>query len=139
MNSAKDLLKRELKLKLPKGKSAFLWGARKTGRAFEHFIFQELSAHRSYSELNYSISYYRTKTGMEVDFILGNGEIAIEIKGGTEIRSQDLKSLESFQEEFSPKKSILVSNEKLSRKSGKIEIIPYRIFLELLWNGKIIN
>ncbi len=48
------------------------------GKALEHFIFMELVAHRSLSGLDYEISFWRTKTGLEVDFVLGGGEIAIE-------------------------------------------------------------
>ncbi len=44
------------------------------GRAFEHFILMEIMAHRSYSELDYEVNFWRTKTGLEVDFILGRGE-----------------------------------------------------------------
>jgi hypothetical protein len=49
------------------------------GRAFEHFILMELAAHASYRELHYGIRYWRTKTGQEIDFILGDGEIALEV------------------------------------------------------------
>ena len=58
------------------------------GKAFEHFIFMELVAHRSYSETNYKIEFWRTKSGLEVDFIIGNGEVAIEVKGTTNIRKK---------------------------------------------------
>ncbi|OQY50631.1 MAG: hypothetical protein B6240_01310 [Desulfobacteraceae bacterium 4572_87] len=51
------------------------------GKAFEHFILMQMIAHSTYSELGYEINFWRTKSGMEVDFILGKGEIAVEIKG----------------------------------------------------------
>jgi predicted AAA+ superfamily ATPase len=47
------------------------------GKAFEHFIFMEIAAHNSYNELDYLINFWRTKPGLEVDFILGGGEVAI--------------------------------------------------------------
>ncbi len=47
------------------------------GRTFEHFIFQELIAHTHYSNKNYPISYWRTASQLEVDFILGDHEVAI--------------------------------------------------------------
>jgi len=50
------------------------------GKAFEHFIFHELYAHSSYSGLNYPVKFWRTASGMEVDFILGDHEVAIEVK-----------------------------------------------------------
>ncbi len=45
----------------------------------------ELSAHASHSELNYTIHFWRTKSGMEVDFVLGAGEIAVEVKGSSRV------------------------------------------------------
>lgn len=41
------------------------------GNAFEHFIFMEMVAHSSYSELDYEINFWRTRSGLEVDFVLG--------------------------------------------------------------------
>jgi len=73
------------------------------GRAFEHFIFMELAAHASYRELHYGIRYWRTKTGQEIDFILGDGEIALEVKGTSRVDQRELRSLAVFMEEYSPK------------------------------------
>lgn len=109
------------------------------GKAFEHFIFMELAAHASYRELNYDIHFWRTKTGLEVDFILGDGEAAIEVKGGNRIDSKDLKPMRAFMEEHHPAKAIVVCNEKKERLADNIHIIPWRRFLEALWEGKIIS
>lgn len=109
------------------------------GKAFEHFIFTELNAYRSYQELNYGISFWRTKTGMEVDFILADGEIAIEIKGSSRVDNTSLKSINAFNQEFKPKQAIVVANEKKARKTGNIHILPWRRFLADLWDGKIIQ
>ena len=49
------------------------------GQAFEHFILMQLLAHSSYQELGYSINLWRTKTGLEVDFIIGSGDVAVEV------------------------------------------------------------
>lgn len=109
------------------------------GKAFEHFIFMELRAYRSYRDLNFDTHFWRTKTGLEVDFILGDAEAAIEVKGSGKVDSTELKSLRAFQEEFSPRQVLLVSNEKTERLVGKIRVIPWRIFLEELWQGKVIK
>jgi len=42
----------------------------------EHFILMEILAHRAYRELDYDVNFWRTKSGLEVDFILGQGEVA---------------------------------------------------------------
>ena len=108
------------------------------GRAFEHFLLMEMIAYRSYAGKDFVINFWRTKSGAEVDFVLGQGEVAIEVKGTARIDGKDMNGLESFIQACAPKKSILVCNEKMKRIHGKIEILPWRIFLEQLWSGKIL-
>jgi predicted AAA+ superfamily ATPase len=109
------------------------------GRAFEHFIFTELAAHASYRDIHYPIRYWRTKSGHEVDFVLGDGEIAIEVKGSSRVDQRELKPLAVFVEEYSPKAAIVVSNEKTERLAGKIRVMPWRAFLSELWAGEVIR
>lgn len=109
------------------------------GKAFEHFVFMELAAHRSYSDIDYKIDFWRTKSGLEVDFILGGGEVAIEVKGATNIEKKDLLSLKGFNEEFTPKLSFVVANTREERIVDKIRIMPYRKFLKELWDGHVIK
>jgi len=109
------------------------------GKALEHFIFMELSAHNSYNELDYEINFWRTKSGLEVDFVLGAGEVAIEIKGTNRVDKRDLRSLITFMEEYSPRKSMVVCNEREERVYKEIQIVPWRKFLYDLWEGKIIH
>ncbi|RMI03526.1 MAG: ATP-binding protein [Calditrichaeota bacterium] len=108
------------------------------GKALEHFIFMELRAHSALKELDYDIHFWRTKTGLEVDFILGGGEVAIEVKGNRRIDPTMLRPLKAFIEEHSPRKSIVVCNEPVERIAEGIHIMPWREFLTHLWEGKII-
>ena len=108
------------------------------GKAFEHLLLMEIVAYRSYSRKNFVINFWRTKSGLEVDFVLGAGEIAIEIKGAGRIDKKDMKGLNAFTQEYSPKRSIIACNEKEKRIYGKIEILPWGIFLGQLWAGKIL-
>ncbi|MCD4812353.1 DUF4143 domain-containing protein [bacterium] len=66
------------------------------GKTFEHFIFQELTAHSHYSNLNYPISYWRTASQLEVDFILGDNEVAPEVKAVEMAVSRILKTCVFF-------------------------------------------
>ena len=50
------------------------------GKSFEHFLLMELIAFRSLNRKKFPLTYWRTKTGLEVDFILGNADVAIEVK-----------------------------------------------------------
>ena len=107
------------------------------GKAFEHFILMELLAHHSYLEMDYNVRFWRTKTGLEVDFILGEGEIAIEVKGASFIRRSELRPIKAFKDEYNPRKSIVVCNEKVPRKCDNIDILPWKHFLEILWDGSL--
>lgn len=108
------------------------------GRALEHFVLQELIARSHYSGKDYKISYWRSTSGFEVDFILGDHEIAIEVKGSLEVQKRHLRGLQAFNEEYHPKRSIVVSLDKKPRLVSKIEIIPIHDFLKELWDGKIL-
>ena len=108
------------------------------GRAFEHFLLMEILAYRGYNDKDFEINFWRTKTGLEVDFVLAGGEIALEIKGANRIDKRDFYALEAFAEEYLPKRSFIVCNEKDKRLHGKIEIIPWRNFLQELWSGGIL-
>ena len=109
------------------------------GKAFEHFIFMELAAHASYSGLNYEIQFWRTKSGLEVDFILGAGEVAVEVKGASRVDRRELRPLRSFAEFHNPREKCVVCNEPEERVTeDDIRIVPWRVFLKRLWQGQII-
>lgn len=114
------------------------FGSEAFGKAFEHFIFQELKAHSNYSDKNYKISYWRTTSQLEVDFILGEHQIAIEVKSTDNIQTKHLKGLKCFSEEYMVKKLIAVSNDPFERQIGNIHVMPWKIFLAKLWEGEII-
>lgn len=108
------------------------------GKAFEHFIYHELLAHSSYHEINYDINFWRTKSGQEVDFVLGNGEVAVEVKGTAMVDKRALRSIKTFIELYGPRQAIVVCNEREERLHSGIRIMPWRIFLEKLWQDEII-
>lgn len=61
------------------------------GKAFEHFVLMELIAYSSYNDLDFEINFWRTKSGLEIDFILNSGEVAIEVKGSNNAGIQNSK------------------------------------------------
>ncbi len=109
------------------------------GNAFEHFIYLEMLAHRSYHEIDYDINFWRTKSGLEVDFILGNGEVAVEVKGTSQVDRRALRPMKTFIEKYTPAKSIVVCNEREERIHSGIRIMPWRNFLQELWCDEIIR
>jgi len=109
------------------------------GKAFEHFIFMELRAHSSLRGLHYAINFWRTKSGLEADFVLGDGQVAIEVKGSSRVERNELRPLLAFREEYSPRQTLVVCNERVERIHEQIRILPWRVFLRDLWDGKIIS
>jgi len=115
-------------------------GSELFGRAFEHLIWMEIGAHRSYSELFYPFTFWRTASQLEVDFVLGEHEIVVEVKAADMAVRQHLRGLRAFKEEYKPRRCILVSRDPKPRKTEDgIEILPWEVFLRELWDGGIIR
>ena len=111
------------------------------GRALEHFVLMELVAYRSYSERDFPVRFWRTKSGLECDFVLGRrGEVAIEVKGGASVDRRDLRGLRAFVEEHRPRAAVVVCNESAPRRTEDgILILPWERFLERLWGDGVIG
>ena len=118
-------------------RSSLLPGSPEFGHAFEHFIIQEIIAYRGYSDSKYSLSYWRTTSGYEVDAIIGHAKVAIEIKSTDEVHSHHTKGLKAFSEEFPDAHLIIVSLDKHPRRINKIDILPVQNFLKMLWSGEL--
>jgi len=114
-------------------------GSEAFGKAFEHFIYHEIYAHSCYSDLNYPMSYWRTASQIEVDFILGEHEVAVEVKSTNMVNPRHLKGLKSFAEEYKVKKLIVVSTDPYPRQIDNIAVLPWQVFLQQLWAGDIIK
>jgi len=122
---------------LKRGKIEF--GTEIFGNAFEHFIYHEIYAHSQYSGLEYPISYWRTASQIEVDFILGDNEVAVEVKSTTNVSSRHLSGLKQFAEEYKTKHLILVCNEPMPRLIDNILVLPWKDFLQKLWANELMN
>jgi uncharacterized protein len=109
------------------------------GKAFEHFILMELIAYNAYQDLGFDINFWRTKYGLEVDFILGKGEVAVEVKGTPRVDQRDIRPLTVFVENYKPRKALVVTQEKEERVLGDLRLIPWKKFLKDLWEGRIIH
>jgi len=115
-----------------------VWGTETIGFAFEHFIYMELHAYSNYSGKHFPIYYWRTASQIEVDFILGDHEVALEIKSTTQAHSKHLKGLKAFNEEYTVSKNIVITNDPYNRKIENMNVMPWKYFLEKLWAGLII-
>lgn len=108
------------------------------GKAFEQFIFMEILAYRGYRERDFDVHFWRTKSGLEVDFILGKGEAAVEVKGSTRVDPNDLRGINAFCKDYKPKRAVIVCQEKTARVVGPVTLMPWQDFLTALWQGKVI-
>ncbi|MBU0694146.1 MAG: AAA family ATPase [Candidatus Omnitrophica bacterium] len=110
-------------------------GSAEFGKSFEHYILMELKAYQAYKKPDLPITFWRTSTGREVDFILGDKDIAIEIKGASDVHEADIRSLLALIEDGPVKKCCVVCREREPRWIHKnIEVLPWQIFIERLWN-----
>ena len=105
------------------------------GRAFEHFLLMELLAYRAYRERDFPVRFWRTKSGLECDFVLGtDGAVAIESKGSGRVRPSELAGMRAYVDEHHPRHAVVVCNESDPRRTPDgIWILPWRQFLERLW------
>lgn len=109
-------------------------GSPEFGKSFEHYILMELIAYQTYKKPDLDITYWRTSSGYEVDFILGDKLLAIEIKSSKRVHEGDIKGISALKEDGPIKKSVIISMEDEPRfLTGDIEVIPWRIFIERLW------
>ncbi len=110
------------------------------GKSFEHYILMELTAYIGLNELDCKIQYWRSKTGLEVDFVTDDGAVAIEVKISETPRKAEYKGLVTYCDDHSPKLAIVVCLTSKPRKtSDGILILPWRKFLTDLWEGRIIS
>lgn len=100
---------------------------------------QEVRAYIGYNHSLQSMSYWHTYEGKEIDLILGNAEIAIEIKSTEEVKARHLSNFKQFKEEFPQCKCMIVSCDTITRQIGDVKAFYYKDFLKELWNRNTIT
>ena len=108
------------------------------GKVFEHFICLELHAYLNYNKIRQPLTFWRSKSGYEVDFLIGD-TIAIEVKGSVMVKDKHCRGLNALAEDLNLDKKIIVSMDPNRRQLGDIMIIPYREFLHLLWGNNLLE
>ena len=80
------------------------------GSALEGLVFQHLRAWNAYRGERNTISYWRTRAGSEVDFIIygEDGLHALEVKNARTIHPADLRSLKSFRGEYPESRTLFL-------------------------------
>jgi predicted AAA+ superfamily ATPase len=106
------------------------------GRAFEHFIVQEVRARLSYERSRLPLCFWRSLSQLEVDLVVGD-RIAIEVKSTDLVSGKHLRGLRALQQEGLLERFVVVSLDPVRRRTEDgIEVWPCAEFLAALWQGE---
>lgn len=96
------------------------------GIALESLFLQNLRAVNDYLGFKYSLYYFRTVAGVEVDFVLygPKGLIAFEVKSKRDIFSSDLIGLKTFLADYPMAKAYLIYGGEMKKYKKGVEIWP---------------
>ncbi len=114
-------------------------GSEAYGHAFENWVHHELAAFVSYRSYDGALSHWRLAGGTEVDFILGDMDLAVEAKASPRISRQHLKGLRSLvQDHPGVGRRVVVSLEPRARRTADgVEVLPPETFVRRLWCGDL--
>ena len=114
-------------------------GSELYGKAFENWVFHELCARNSTSEAYARLSYWRLASGIEVDFIVDDMQVAIEAKATARVTADHLKGLRALlQDHPRVQQRVVVCLEPHPRKMEEgILILPAREFCAQLGSGRL--
>ena len=102
------------------------------GKSFEQFIGMELRAYLSYRRKKRPLTYWRSKNGHEVDFLLGT-RTAIEVKASKSINKDDFKHIYHLAKEIPDiflKGVIFYNGDRLLRIDDKMYAIPFGFLIQ---------
>jgi uncharacterized protein len=74
-------------------------GSELFGKALENLVHHELCAWREYHEQDLELSFWRLASGIEVDFLVGDIELAIEVKSARRVADSHLSGLRALRED----------------------------------------
>ena len=114
-------------------------GSHAYGKAFENWVFHELSAFVAYREPDERLTYWRLPSGVEVDFIVGDMRLAIEAKASARITSDHLRGLRTLSQEHPdvPARVVVCIEPRPRRTDDGIDILPATDFARRLWQGHL--
>lgn len=110
------------------------------GRAFENWVFHELSAYLDYAEDGSELSYWRLAGGTEVDFVVGEMRLAVEAKASERIASRHLKGLRSLVKDHAEvaRRLVVCLEPRARRTADGIDVLPAHVFVKQLWEGLLV-
>lgn len=107
------------------------------GAALEGLVAQHLRAWIAYSGREAGLHTWRTRAGVEVDFVLYGRDVfyAIEVKNSAEVRPADLRGLRTFRDDYPECRALLLYRGSRRIQKGNVLCMPVQEFLEALEPG----
>ena len=113
-------------------------GSELYGKAFENWVHHELAAFVAYTGFDGGLTHWRLPSGVEVDFVLGEMELAVEARASAVIGRHHLKGLRSLATEHDVGRRVIVCLEPRARRTADgIEVLPAGAFARRLWGGEL--
>ena len=106
-------------------------GTAEYGKAFEHFLISEIYRLNIYYRKNFTLSYFRSKDGVEVDLILSHSghHKFIEIKSTTSVTEHHTNSLNRLLDSLPEKDNYsgyCFSNDPVAKVFGSVKAVHWR-------------
>jgi len=110
------------------------------GAALEGLVAQHLRAWIAYSDNSCTLHYWRTKSGVEVDFVLYGRDTftALEVKNSARINNKMLKGLTSFKKDYPEAQTVLLYRGEERLLINDILCLSCEQFLQDLVPGHLI-
>ena len=111
------------------------------GQALEGLVAQHLRAWAAYSRVKRDLYYWRTRAGVEVDFVVygTEGLWAIEVKSSSKIHSGDLRGLRAFRDEYPNSKTLLIYRGQDRLVKSGVLCVPCSDFLMGLYPDRSLD
>jgi predicted AAA+ superfamily ATPase len=106
------------------------------GAALETLFLQEVKALNDYFQLGYQIYFWRTRSQVEVDFVLygEKGLLIFEVKRKSQLKTEDYKGLKTFMSDYPIAKAYLLYGGVDAFIYNDIHVIPFEKALLSLEN-----
>jgi predicted AAA+ superfamily ATPase len=111
------------------------------GQAVEGLVAQHLRAWIDYSGRDFKLYFWRTRSGVEVDFVVygAEGLFAVEIKNAARVQPQDLRGLRAFKQDYPQSRAYLIYRGKERLMKDGVLCLPCEEFLLALQPHRLIG
>jgi predicted AAA+ superfamily ATPase len=105
-----------------------------SGAALEGLVAQHLRAWIGYGTGKNDLFYWRTRSGVEVDFVVygSSGLWALEVKNAANVRAEDLRGLRAFGEDYPRSTRVLLYRGSRRERRDDVWVVPVAEFLRQL-------